>query len=327
MIPPDLNKKLAFVIITESGLLEPKSVMMVKTLRKYGGRFKDCPVLSYSPRRGRVPGKKTLEFLRVYGVEAILDPLNDQFEEDCFANKIVACVHADATYDYERLVYLDSDMFVLQEPTLLWSDDTAVVKLRPVEQKKAGSTGTDEHADFWEALFKLTGVTDPVYVTATLTGERIYGYWNGGVISAPAGTGFFSDWYKDYSALMRSGLLDPKWKAFPEQMTIGMGIHRGKYRLEELPGIYNYPINTVLTPPDQGDVTGLGDVVIAHYHKLLDQGPRKNPLFHWLDQSSNYDYLGKVMAESGLYGPYVNLTKRFDRIKRRVGSLLIGPNQ
>lgn len=322
MIPADLTKKLAFVIITESGILEKKSVMMVKTLRNYGGRFKDCPILSYSPRDGRIPGRKTLQIFQELGVEAILDPLNDQFEEDCFANKIVACVHADTTYNYERLVYLDSDMFILQEPRLLWSDDPQVVKLRPVEQKKAGSTGSDEHADFWSALFKITGVTDPVYVTATLTGDKIYGYWNGGVISAPAGTGFFTDWYDDYKVLLRSGLLDPKWKSFPEQMTIGMGIHRGTYELEELPVRYNYPINTAAQPPRQGEIQGLHHIVIAHYHKVLDRRPLKNPLSNWLRESRDYEHLAIVMSESGLYGLGENLKYNLGRMGQRVAGVV-----
>ena len=79
----------------ESGRLEPEVVMMVRTLRAFGGRFSQCPVLAIQPRTGpSIAGstRRALERLRVSYIER---PIRHRFDWLGFANKPQAAVIAD----------------------------------------------------------------------------------------------------------------------------------------------------------------------------------------------------------------------------------------
>ena len=43
---------LAFVICTEPGRLEPQSLMLAESIRKFCGNLKDTPIYSFHPRTG-----------------------------------------------------------------------------------------------------------------------------------------------------------------------------------------------------------------------------------------------------------------------------------
>ena len=317
MIPADLDKKLAFVICTEPGNLERKSVMLVKTLRAYGGAFKDCLVISYSPRKGRMPGNKTLKFFRENKVTSIHDTLNRQFADYGFGNKVVACADAEKRFDYARLIFLDSDMFILQEPVLLWSDDPFVVKVRPVEQKLAGSTGADEHAGYWEKLLRWAGISQPVYVTTSLSHERIFGYWNAGVIDAGTQSGFFSHWLRNFEQLIEEGLVHPVGMTFMDQIALALTAQQKQYAIEELPASYNLPINNRLTPSPKGGNGQSQDIVIAHYHKLFDSFPLYNPYKVPIADNEDLRSLDRIISESGFISINNHLVQRIRTIIRK----------
>lgn len=300
------------MICTEPGNLERKSVMLVKTLRAYGGAYRDCRVISYSPREGRVPSKKTLKFFRENGVETVLDPLNRQFADYGFGNKVVACADAEERFDFERLVFLDSDMFILQEPALLWSDDPAVVKVRPVERKLAGSTGADEYAGYWEKLLQWAGISRPVYVTTSLAGERIFGYWNAGVIDVGTQSGFFSHWLRNFEQLILEGLVHPVGMTFMDQIALAVTVQQQQYSIEELPAPYNFPVNKWLTPPTEGENGPLQDIVIAHYHKLFDSYPLSNPFSVPIDANEELKSLEQIISESGFVSLRMHLVNRMN---------------
>lgn len=301
MSEPEARDRLAFVICTEAGLLERKSVMLVKTLRAFGGRFADAPVLSYSPRPGREPDPTTLQALRRAGVETVVEPLNLDFADYGFGNKVVACAHAESRYGFRRLVFLDSDIFVLDEPAELWSDDPRAVKLRPVERRLAGSTGADEHAPYWRKLFDRAGVDEPGFVDTALTGERIYGYWNAGVISASPESGFFTAWLRTFRELVEEGLIHPLGMTFMDQVALALTVHAGPYEPVELPPEYNVPVNAWPDPGSHPDLPTPDELVIAHYHTIFDHFPLRNPLSPWMDPERHRG-LSRIIGESGLVG-------------------------
>jgi len=303
------SDRVTFVICTEPGPLERKSVMLVKTLRRFGGRFASCPVLSYSPREGRAPGDDTLDFFGRAGVQPVVAPLNRDFPEYGFANKVFACAHAERERPSDRFVFLDSDTFVLREPAALLADRDDVARLRPVEKRLAGSTGSDENAAYWRSLFEEAGVASPVLVETTLTGERIFGYWNAGVVSGPGRAGFFRHWLDTFRTLIEKDLVHPDGMTFMDQIALALTAHADAYRVRELPPRYNVPVDAHLRAGGEEPEGSPGErhgcppdeVVIAHYHKIFDRYPLRNPLRDWT-RAAGVERLDQIIRDSGFVG-------------------------
>ena len=311
----EMEDRVTFVICTERGILERKSRVLVESLRTFGGRFASSRVLSYSPREGRIPRDETLEFLSGRDVEVILDPLNRDLVDYGFANKVVACAHAEEALDHDRLVFLDSDTLVLREPGEVWTREPGVIRVRPVERKLAGSSGSDEHADYWKRILEWAGVSDPTWVNTTLTGERIYGYWNAGVVAGPCGSAFFRRWFRTLRALVRQDLVHPGGMTFMDQVALALTIHHPDYRLEHLPRGYNVPVNSLPKPEDDAmtdrEIPDPGEVAIAHYHKAVDHYPLSNPLLDWIPPAKRAR-VSQFFRAHGLIGPVNWLRHRLD---------------
>jgi len=318
MLPPGLRDRVTFVICTEPGVLERKSVMLVKTLRAFGGRFAPCPVLSYSPREGRTPHRRTLEFFRRSGVKPVLEPINRRLDHYAFGNKAVACAHAEEHWPRDRLVFLDSDTFVLSEPAHLWSKSPHEVKIRPVEQKLGGSNGSDQFAEYWRKLMHWAGIAHPAYVRTSLTGERIYGYWNAGVISGPGDSGFFRQWLTTLTRLLDEGLDHPAGLDFMDQIALALTLGQESWQPIHLPKTYNVPVGVRPRTPDRESLPPPEEIVVAHYHKTFDHFPLRNPLEAAMP-SGRRPHLKEIIQDSGLVGfkSYVRY-----RLRSRIRALL-----
>lgn len=302
---PNVTDRLAFVVCTERGTLAKKTLVLVRTLRELGGRYAECPVFSYSPREGRQPRRETLRRLAELGVETILEPLNREFSDYGFGNKVVACAHAEEELSHDRFVFLDSDILVFREPAELWSAEGNTVKLRPVSRKLAGSTGSDENAAYWKEILEWAGVGEPAFIETAVTGERVYGYWNAGVISAPGKAGFYRGWLETLRGLVRDGLMPPSGMTFLDQIALSLTAHRPPYRVEELPRGYNFPVNTLVGPPDESpwpsDPPDPDDIVLAHYHKVFDRYPIRDPVSRFAP-ADRRKRIRRIVRRSGLVG-------------------------
>lgn len=317
--------RLALVICTEAGVLERKSVLLVRTIRAFGGRFSGCPMLSYSPRPGRLPARSTLHALRELEVECVLEPLNRELPDYGFGNKVVACAHAATILSVERLVFLDSDMCILEEPEALWAEDSDTVKLRPVDQKLAGTDGTDGNATYWERVLGRTGLEGARGVETSLTREEIVGYWNAGVVSAGTRSGFFQEWKDTLLSLVEEDEVHPGGMTFMDQIALAVVVQRSGHPLEELPFGYNVNVGAYALPPEERSFPVRRPlperIVAAHYHKLLDAFPLREPLSAFAPEEIR-DELSTLVRRSGLAGPLPYLRHR---LHARLGWPVPGP--
>ena len=55
---------ITFVCCVESGSLESQTIRMVESLRRYGGKFANAPVIAVTPRFGAPLSKATLQVLK-----------------------------------------------------------------------------------------------------------------------------------------------------------------------------------------------------------------------------------------------------------------------
>jgi hypothetical protein len=97
-------KSLAFVICTEQHF-EKKSLLLIQTLRHFGGALgATSPIVSYSPRPNAMPSDSVLRQLTALDVQLVFNVSNLRWPDYGFANKAVACAHAERTLDVDAVI-------------------------------------------------------------------------------------------------------------------------------------------------------------------------------------------------------------------------------
>jgi len=263
-----LSKKVTFVICTENGILESRSLVLCSSLRKFGGRFKDAPVLSYSPRVGKRPHLQTLKALEKLNVTPILKNLNKKYLEYPVANKILAAADAEANVKSDFLVFLDSDMVMVNEPTELLMKCGNQVALVPAWDKCASSTGPDDPNDaYWMELYSFLNVKEEIFINPSVHAPRpIRAYWNSGMISARCESGVFTKWLENFEKCWARKLFPRLAYHMDEATLAGTLLSQFPRQIQELPRSYNFPMCQYR---NKSGLRSMNEAVLLHYYKLL----------------------------------------------------------
>jgi len=260
-------KKIIFIICTEKGTLEKKSILLVKSIRKFAGKYKNCDILSFSPRKGEEISVKGREELNKLGVKHYNIPLNTMYTDYPLANKPLVCSYVEKNYKSDYLIFLDSDKLILNEPSEIVFDSKYDLALRPVDIKNIGSNGEDENSVYWKKLYNILNITEYNYVTTTVDKEKVFQYWNSGFISIKSGKKIFQLWKENFEKIMRLNIQPKQGTFFLEQSIFAATVSSLNLNVIELSKGYNYPIHI------QRNLEGfkrLDELVSIHYHHILE---------------------------------------------------------
>lgn len=270
-------KDVCFVICTEKGRLEKQSLLLVDSLRRFGGRYRNADILSFSPRRGCKPSQQTGEKLAKQGVIIVTHDLNHSYADYPIANKLIAAAYVEQHFDYERIVMLDSDILFFNEPSLVDIPTGFDIALRPVHRKNIGVGKNEPIPPDWQKVFELFGVTSHRFVRTTVDNEEIYAYWNSGFIVSRSSAGFFSRLLHNFTLFVDNvKLLNNKMLYFRDQIVVAATIEQMRLSYFVLPASYNVPFGYKRHYP--GKPTDLSSVVFLHYHRRFEQSFFINPL-------------------------------------------------
>jgi hypothetical protein len=256
----------------ESGRLEPEVVLMVRTLRAFGGRFANCPVLAIQPRSGPSIASSTLRELDKLQVAYIRRPVPHRFDWLGFANKPQAAVIADEAAKTKHIVWLDGDVLVIREPSALdaLQHDTQEV-LACVEELGPVSTGPgDRFEPFWQALAEGAGLPQGVpFTTAGPSGKRIRLQCNSGVFRFHRGSGFAQRYLELFEKLYALRVMpkDDPTMFLHEQIIFSIAAASWRGGFMALDAHYNFhaePMYEALYPPAQYE-----RALLLHWHGAL----------------------------------------------------------
>lgn len=300
MKPEDLT----FVICTESGQLEKMSVLFVMSLRMFGGRFSNCRVLSYQPRKGLDLSRKTLNLFDSLKVEHNSLDLNKDFTDYPLANKPLSCAHAEKTCGTELLVFADSDQLILGEPNALLLDSDCDVSMRPVDVKNIGATDeSDPNFKYWAQLYELMSVDQRKYVTTTVGQENIFAYWNSGLVVTKCKNSLFSDWEKNFRVVMSKEIRPNDGIFFVEQSVLAATICSTDLKLRALSNEYNYPVHMHSGMQSPNKIDRLSELKTIHYHKIFENNPPVHPLGDLLIKNAQSKSINRLLRISDVYSP------------------------
>ncbi len=239
-----MSAPLAFLACVEQGPLEPKGLLLFRSIRRYCGRLASARIVSFNPRGGPPLSPTTLRELDALGVERVDLHLNPDFGFLPWSNKIFAGVWAEQHLDEEILVLLDSDTFFCREPDALLLPRALDAAARPVNRKRRGSAGPgDERDAYWLRLYEMCGVAERPFLETTVSRERIRAYWNAGLVAVRREAGLFAAWERDFRMLMAAEhwLGKPSMKNL-DQFALAATLARLEGKVAVLDGRYNYPL-------------------------------------------------------------------------------------
>lgn len=228
----------AITFVCQPGELEAKAVLLAASLRRR--LVGDADLVACLPvgRSGRArPARHTLRALESLGVVTIpvRNPISDSYP---IGNKI-ACLDAGAlsTATPERIVFLDSDILCTS----------------PFEpQRQLSGAFSAKAADFatfaggaadWSRIYRLFGLADPTWrVTATVSCEETWPYFNAGVIGVRADSELAGTW-ADSCRRIDAETWVPSRRPHLDQIALPIAAARCGLDVTLLDETLNYPVH------------------------------------------------------------------------------------
>lgn len=297
MPAPDVG----FVACIEGGVLERQALLLFDSIRRWTGRFKDCPIYAFSPRADHAissAGRARLDALAVHYDDRII---NTGCVEYGPANRVAAGAYIEDRCAHEALIVLDSDTLFLREPTALELPADVDFLARPVDHRNASTTGDGHPLDrYWRELCARAGLDyDALPWTRSFVDDaRIKADYNGGLcVTRPARgvlrrcadllfdsvrDGVFP---REDSVEFRAGVgwVGPMGRRLwgSSQIALAIAAWSATSRVRELPATYNYPLHLHGHLDAPRAEAAFPHLVHVHYHWLFEPDAlAENPLFH-----------------------------------------------
>jgi len=255
----------AFLLCVERGRLETEAVLLVESLREFGGAFSQAPVYAFAPRPGFEPEPSTVERLEALGaVTMVTEPLVDRFADIPTFNKVAVSAWAERELEHETLVFTDTDCVFLGEPSELAGGEW-VAAMRPVDRRIAGSRGKGKGEPFWRKMYAELGVKSEPWVETTVGQMRIRAYWNTGLVAARRSAGLFGAWERALVRLFDAEIVQNRWPQFMDQLSwagVTADVHE---RVLILSHAYNYPLRRRMALAPEATDLDLTELVHLHY--------------------------------------------------------------
>jgi hypothetical protein len=278
---------LTFVLCIEQNAIRAQALLLCESIRRFGGRHRDAPILAVAPRPGLGVDRETRQRLQALGVDYAEEPLNRVCPEYGSANRVFAAAWAEERARSEWIAVLDSDTVFLEEPELPSGADVAV---RPVDTKGSATEGPgDPFEDYWARLAALQGVAleSLPFVETTVCRRRVRASYNGGLVVVRRALGILGAWADLFARSVAAGLRPWRGSGLDVRASTGLvGTAASEYwgsnqaaaslaiwsrtrRVVHYPDSYNLPLHQFLEHPDLAARPWMRPLVHVHYHWLF----------------------------------------------------------
>ncbi len=240
---------LAFIVCVERGNLEDQAKLLCRSIRRYGGRFRDAPIYTFQPRRGTAISDQTLTVLEGLSVVHNTEQLNTAFPDYGIGNKIFVCARAEELLGEEVLVFLDTDTIIVAEPVALDLPPGIDAAVRIAYSRWLSSTGPGDPRDpYWPNVYQICGLEKELFLENELapfheSGKKLRAYFSAGLVAVRRRAGLFRQWKADFLRLIEAGHIPASTgiRRMDEVALVAM-VARAFDRVQLLDSRYNYLI-------------------------------------------------------------------------------------
>jgi hypothetical protein len=266
-----------------------QALVLVESLRTFGGRFKDAPAWIW------IPGSQFAQAAAFRARVAALDAEVKSSEtlEDAgwfyFTGKSFAAGAAEAAADAlvddpahggrnvgpRLLVWMDCDTVILKEPLGLALPDRIDLGATPVYHTLIGSAWSQPPDPFWNLVYRKLGVNESAIfrVTAPVDGAMLRAYFNAGLLVVRPERGILKMWAASFEKLYKDPAIvsmcegNPRLRVFLHQVALAGAILTGLGRDRILlypKGInYNYFLQDKYPPETR--IGSIDDIITLRY--------------------------------------------------------------
>jgi hypothetical protein len=318
--PPSMT----VVACIESGLLEPLTMRMVDSLRRFGGRFANLEVIAVTPRMTPPLAPKTRRRMMELGIEHLQVRPKNPYAWHHYMNKAETIAAVEDRVATDAIAWIDSDILFTREPNGLELPPRVDFLASAPDAGVIGSTGTTDPNDpFWQRAAAVIGKdADALPWLQTGDGRRIRFYWNAGLYVYRRAAGFGKEFLADFITFLDRRVAQTHSQVhFMDQVVLGLTVIRLGLAWRALPDSSNFPVCSFL--PENYNPAKVADVSVLHFHdsmnpalwsKLLNTlGPAHPSVRAWLEPQ------GPVGLPPSVLSSFARETLRITRgVQRRM---------
>jgi hypothetical protein len=180
-------------------------LILVESLRTYGGRFREAPVWVFASEELQESEKKMVARLAALQAEFKSSRTPEEALRYFLAPKVFAAAQAEksAAGTSEFLVWMDTDTVILREPKEFVLENGISFGYRPVMHQRIGSLYAEPPDEFWTRVYaKLAVPPEAIFPVTTPADNRVLrAYFNAGLLVVRPECGVFRQWAMDFTTL------------------------------------------------------------------------------------------------------------------------------
>ncbi len=270
----------SIICAIEAGRLETQTILMLNTLKRFGGALSSARVIAFQGRQGPRISAATEQVLKDLGVEYVVSTQDNRAPWFNYTNKIAAVEYAQKTFTTPWRMWLDSDIVFLSEPSF-------VKMLKPYDcdflarfeyTAPAEHAGETVHAEYWRQIARICSVdlAATPYEQLDLPATSMKPYFNSGFMVWNANTDFAETYAKNFYRIL-AARVTPKttgpWFADQVALTPTIAALRLRHRMmtsEDHLMLFAYHL------ADRAFLDRLPSASAVHYSKSRDPASRQD---------------------------------------------------
>ena len=279
---------------------ERNSLLLAESIRAFAGSLSRTPIWILYSELGEPLSREFVNGVGRLGVELVGFEVDPAIAEFPFTGEATAAALAESMAEgkVERLMWLNANTIVLNEPLNLLIPEGKSLGYRPVHHINVGSPFSEPLDPFWTEVYRLCGVPDDrVFPMRTHVDDmKIRPYFNAGYHVTKPGRGLLKAWRDVFLGIHGAPTLqgfyeaDPRYRVFVHQAAFTGAILSllPREELLELPPSHNYPIHlhdddvTDLRPTYLEELTTVRHEGFYEDPKWYTKMPAKEPLKKWI---------------------------------------------
>ena len=232
-----VQPSISFVCCIESGRLEDQTLLMLKTLRKFGGRLANCTVFAVKARTGPPLSPATLLVMSELDVKYIEDSTYNVAPWFNYSNKPAAVYWAQCNAVTDLVAWLDSDVLIASEPLGLLLGSGVDFAARAEYLPPAIHDGNSKNIPYWQSLCNLlcADFDDLPWISLEIPVVKMRAFFNSGVFVWRRSSCFAESYLSAFEKLLKSKLASCSGTAwYADQVVISPVLVRERIKWRHL---------------------------------------------------------------------------------------------